>query len=74
MTATIMTNYSPGDFVWTMFKNKPVRFKIEYIVITTHKNYTNIHYYLSENGSYVTMDKVTENNLFDTKQDLLESL
>lgn len=70
---TIETKFNIGDEVWFMKENKPTKKVVDFIEIitasATSKSF--IQYGLKMEG---VVERVTEKNLFSTKEELLKSL
>ena len=70
---TIETKYNIGDDVWMMKENKPTKRLVSFIetitASTTSKSF--IQYGLKNEG---VVERVVENLLFPTKEELLKSL
>lgn len=69
----IETKYNIGQEVWLMKENKPTTQVVDFIEIiaasTTSKSF--IQYGLKMEG---VVERVTENHLFSTKEELIKSL
>jgi hypothetical protein len=72
---TIDTKFSPGQFVWTLFKNKARTFQISKVEISI-SNYKIIKGYTLNIGTEIKpIDLlVLENNCFSSREDLINSL
>lgn len=70
---TFHTKYSPGDEVWAMEHNKPQKYIIDKVEVSAARGFEYIpQYTMTYNG--LTAPKFTEDRLFKTKLELIESL
>ena len=73
---TIETKFNIGDVVWLMKENKPTTRVVSFIEIiaasTTSECF--IQYGLKVEGVKGIVERVVENHLFSTKEELLKSL
>ena len=70
----IKTKYKYGDYVWSMFSDAAIRFKIDDIFIYV-KNYGQdviIEYSVASDSGTVT--KKAESKLYSSKEELIKSL
>lgn len=67
---TIHTKYSPGDEVWVMEHNKPQKHIIETVEVSASRDFGYIPQYIVESNP----SRLSEDRLFRTKQELIESL
>lgn len=68
------TKFNPGDFVWIMRDNRPVRVQIEEVevgAIRSHKYKTK---YTMVTGTWTTDKWMYEDEVFATKEELIKSL
>lgn len=70
---TLYTKYNPGDEVWVMEYNRPQKYIIDKVEASASRGFKYIpQYTMAYSGS--DAPKFTENMLFKTKQELIESL
>lgn len=70
---TLYTKYSPGDEVWVMVYNKPQKYIIDKVEVSASRAFNYMpQYTMAYSG--LNSPKFTEDKLFKTKQELLESL
>ena len=68
----IKTKFNEGDYAFLMRHDKVLRIKVEKIHIKVSRGLTKINYDLFSHT--LQMHDVTENGLYKTKQELLDSL
>lgn len=71
---TVDTKYNLGDEVWGEWYMEITRFKVTSISIFVVGNITSIVYDLEDTQDYTNDARMTEENLFPTKEELLKSL
>lgn len=71
---TIETKYNIGDEVWGEWYMEIVKFKVKGICIIVVGNITSILYDLEDTQDYTNDARITEEDLFPTKEELLKSL
>ena len=64
----VYSKYNINDTVWVVNRNKVIQQKIEGIEITVYKDKTEIEY------TFIGGDKLPEDRVFKTKQELIDTL
>lgn len=67
---TFNTKYSPGDEVWIMEYNKPQKCIIDKVEVAASRGFLYIPQYTVDLNS----SRLSEDRIFKTKQELIESL
>ena len=64
----IKTKFNPGDIIWCIYENKAIRSKITGVGISVYETVSTIEYTIDKD------ERINEDKVFSTKEELLKSL